>query len=182
MSLHLIPRIFLVGPMGAGKTTVGRKLARMLGRDFLDSDQEIEQQAGVSIPLIFEMEGEAGFRLREKAAIKELTQRAAIILSTGGGAILDAENRRYLASNGFVVYLETAVEVQLRRTSHDHSRPLLQTANPRARLAQLLRRRDPLYRAVADLVVRSDNLSPLAIAEKIIHHLREEHSCLLREQ
>lgn len=181
MSLNLIPRIFLVGPMGAGKTTVGRKLAHLLRRDFLDSDQEIEQRAGVSIPLIFEMEGEAGFRAREKATIRELTQRTAIILATGGGAVLDADNRRCLASNGFVVYLETAIDAQLRRTRYDHNRPLLQTADPRARLEMLLAVRDPLYRDVADFIVRSDNLSPLAIAEKIIHHLQEEHSCLIPE-
>ena len=153
---HAIPRIFLVGPMGAGKTTIGRRLAQVLRRDFLDSDHEIEQRAGASIPLIFEVEGEAGFRAREKAVIAELTQRQHIVLATGGGAVLDADNRRCLVGRGYVVYLCASVDEQLRRTHLDSNRPLLQTADPRARLAQLFEQRDPLYREVADCVVSTE--------------------------
>jgi len=160
MPLNTIPRIFLVGPMGAGKTTVGRRLAQTLRRDFIDSDQEIEQRAGASIPLIFEVEGEAGFRAREKVVIAELTQRPTIVLATGGGAILDPENRRCLVGRGFVVYLHTSVNEQLCRTRYDNHRPLLQTADPRARLEALFTVRDPLYRDVADLTIASDGQSP----------------------
>ncbi|HOB61716.1 MAG TPA: shikimate kinase AroK [Candidatus Competibacteraceae bacterium] len=166
-----IPRIFLVGPMGAGKTTIGRRLAQVLRREFLDSDQDIEQHAGASIPLIFEMEGEAGFRAREKTAIAELTQRANIVLATGGGAVLDPDNRRCLAGRGFVVYLRASVNEQLRRTRSDDNRPLLQTADPRARLAQLFEQRDPLYREVADLIVASDGQSPRTVVQYILESL-----------
>lgn len=177
MLTNVTPRIFLVGPMGSGKTTVGRKLAQLLRRDFLDSDQEIEKQAGVSIPMIFELEGESGFRAREKMMIAELTQRPTLVLATGGGSILDAENRRCLVRNGFVAYLETTVDAQLRRTRHDHNRPLLKTSDRRKRLGELLATRDPLYRDIADLIIRSDNLSPQAIADKIISHLQETLLC-----
>jgi shikimate kinase len=153
---HAIPRVFLVGPMGAGKTTIGRRLAQVLRRDFLDSDHEIEQRAGASIPLIFEVEGEPGFRAREKAVIAELTQRQHIVLATGGGAVLDADNRRCLVGRGYVVYLCASVDEQLRRTHLDSNRPLLQTADPRACLAQLFEQRDPLYREVADCVVSTE--------------------------
>ncbi len=179
MPLNAIPRIFLVGPMGAGKTTIGRRLAQALRRDFLDSDQEIEQRAGASIPLIFAVEGEAGFRIREKAVIAELTQRPAIVLATGGGAILDPNNRRCLVGRGFVVYLHTSVNEQLCRTRHDHHRPLLQTADPRARLEALFKARDPLYRDVADLTVASDGQSPRAIVQRILNHLQEDSAWLL---
>ena len=169
--LTAIPRIFLVGPMGAGKTTIGRRLAQMLRREFLDSDQEIEQRAGASIPLIFELEGESGFRAREKAVIAELTQRQNIVLATGGGAVLDPANRRCLAGRGFVVYLCATVDEQLRRTRHDTNRPLLQTDDPRARLAQLFEQRDPLYREVADLIVASDGHSVRTITQRILEPL-----------
>ena len=179
MPLNAIPRIFLVGPMGAGKTTIGRRLALVLQRDFLDSDQEIEQRAGANIPLIFEVEGETGFRTREKAMIAELTQRPAIVLATGGGAILDPDNRRCLVRRGFVVYLQTSVNEQLSRTCHDHHRPLLQTADPRTRLESLLAIRDPLYREAADLIVTSDGQSPRAIVQKIIKRIQEDSACLI---
>lgn len=168
---NVIPNIFLVGPMGAGKTTVGRRLAQMLRRDFLDSDQEIEQSAGAEIPLIFELEGEAGFRAREKIMIAELTQRPALVLATGGGAVLDPDNRRCLSRRGFVVYLCASVDEQLRRTRDDDSRPLLRTADPRARLAQLFAQRDPLYREIADLIVASDGQTLRAIAQRILDHM-----------
>jgi shikimate kinase len=179
MLLNAIPRVFLVGPMGAGKTTIGRRLAQVLQRDFLDSDQEIEQRAGASIPLIFEVEGEAGFRAREKTIIAELTQRPAIVLATGGGAILNPENRRCLVGRGFVVYLHTSVNEQLCRTRYDHHRPLLQTADPRARLEALFAVRDPLYRDVADLIVASDGQSPRVIVQRIINHFQEDNVCFI---
>lgn len=168
---HTVPRIFLIGPMGAGKTTIGRRLAQVLDREFLDSDHEIEQRAGASIPLIFELESEAGFRAREKAVIAELTQHPGIVLATGGGAVLDPDNRRCLAGRGFVVYLYASVDEQLQRTRHDTQRPLLQTADPRARLASLLEQRDPLYREIADLVVSSDGQLLRAIVQQILDHL-----------
>lgn len=168
---HTVPRIFLIGPMGAGKTTIGRRLAQVLDREFLDSDHEIEQRAGASIPLIFELESEAGFRAREKAVIAELTQHPGIVLATGGGAVLDPDNRRCLAGRGFVVYLYASVDEQLQRTRHDTQRPLLQTADPRARLASLLEQRDPLYREIADLLVSSDGQPLRAIVQQILDHL-----------
>jgi len=168
---HTVPRIFLIGPMGAGKTTIGRRLAQVLDREFLDSDHEIEQRAGASIPLIFELESEAGFRAREKAVIAELTQHPGIVLATGGGAVLDPDNRRCLAGRGFVVYLYASVDEQLQRTRHDTQRPLLQTADPRARLASLLEQRDPLYREIADLVVSSDGQLLRTIVQQILDHL-----------
>ena len=168
---HTVPRIFLIGPMGAGKTTIGRRLAQVLDREFLDSDHEIEQRAGASIPLIFELESEAGFRTREKTVIAELTQRPGIVLATGGGAVLDPDNRRCLAGRGFVVYLYASVDEQLQRTRHDTQRPLLQSADPRARLASLLEQRDPLYREIADLVVSSDGQLLRTIVQQILDHL-----------
>lgn len=148
--------IFLVGPMGAGKTTIGRQLAKSLGLDFVDSDHEIENRTGVGIPLIFEVEGEEGFRRREREMIDELTRRGNIVLATGGGAVLDAANRAHLSARGQVVYLHASLEHLLKRTAKDRNRPLLQTDNPRARLQQILEQRDPLYREIADLVVETD--------------------------
>jgi len=167
------PSIFLIGPMGAGKTTIGRRLAQALRRVFLDSDQEIEQRAGANIALIFELEGEVGFRAREKAVIAELTQRPDIVLATGGGAALDPDNRRCLAGRGFVVYLYASVAEQLRRTRHDSHRPLLHTANPGARLEALFTERDPLYRDIADLIITSDGQAPRVIAQRILAHIQE---------
>ncbi len=165
------PRIFLVGPMGAGKTTVGRRLAQTLRQDFVDSDHEIEQRAGARIPLIFELEGEAGFRSREKAIIAELTQRPAIVLATGGGAVLNADNRRCLVARGFVVYLQASVDEQLRRTRLDHNRPLLQTADPHTRLSQLIEQRDPLYREVADCIISTEDQPIKQVVRAILHQL-----------
>ncbi len=166
-----IPRVFLIGPMGAGKTTVGRRLAQVLRREFLDSDHEIEQRAGASIPLIFELEGEAGFRAREKAMIADLTQRRDIVLATGGGTILDPGNRRCLAGRGFVIYLRASVDEQLRRTLLDGNRPLLKTADPRARLAQLFEHRDPLYREVADCTVSTEGRTLKQVVRDILRLL-----------
>ncbi len=169
-----IPNLFLIGPMGAGKTTIGRRLAQALRREFLDSDQEIERQAGASIPLIFEVEGEGGFRLREKAVIAELTQRAEIVLATGGGAILDPGNRRCLTGRGLVVYLRASVDEQLRRTRQDDNRPLLQTADPRARLAELFDRRDPLYREAADWMISTEDRPLGQVTREILRRLDED--------
>ena len=159
--------IFLTGPMGAGKSTIGRQLAKQLSMSFHDSDHEIEQRTGVDIPLIFELEGEAGFRKREAEVIDTLTRLPGIVLATGGGAILDPENRTRLASRGKVIYLHTSVEQQLSRTRHDRNRPLLQTPDPRTTLEELLAIRDPLYRDVADLVIETDGMHVRDVVRKI---------------
>lgn len=162
------PNIFLVGPMGAGKTTIGRRLAELRGLEFIDSDHEVEQRTGVDIPYIFEKEGENGFRKREKQVIADLTARAHIVLATGGGAILDTDNRHALASRGVVVYLHASIDQQLARTGRADNRPLLQqAADRRAVLEQLFRTRDPLYREVADIVVATDHLSTKSVVREI---------------
>ena len=145
--------LYLVGLMGAGKTTVGRLLAKHYGCAFYDSDHEIEARTGVRIPLIFEIEGEAGFRKREEAAITELTALQGIVLATGGGAVLSPLNRENLRKNGVVIYLRGTPDHLYERTRHDRNRPLLQTGNPLAKLRELYTQRDPLYREVADIVV-----------------------------
>ena len=164
--------IFLTGPMGAGKSTIGRQLAKQLSMSFHDSDQEIEQRTGVDIPLIFELEGEAGFRKREAEVIDTLTRLPGIVLATGGGAILDPENRTRLASRGKVIYLHTSVDQQLSRTRHDRNRPLLQTPDPRTTLEELLAIRDPLYRDVADLVIETDGMHVRDVVRKIVKLLQ----------
>ncbi|MBX3689695.1 shikimate kinase [Dokdonella sp.] len=147
--------LFLVGPMGAGKSTVGRHVAERLGLSFVDLDHEVEHRTGASIALIFELEGEAGFREREHAALAELAQRDGIVLATGGGAILDMRNRHILRERGFVVWLDSDVEVQIERLARDRQRPLLRTPDRRERLETLARERNPLYAEVADLRLRS---------------------------
>lgn len=161
-------RLFLVGPMGAGKTTVGRHLAELLGFDFVDSDHEIESRTGVSIPWIFEKEGEAGFRQREQAMIDELTQRHHVVLATGGGAVMRDCNRHALHERGCVVYLETPVAMQLARTERDRNRPLLQTPNPAQKLAELMALRDPLYRSTAHHIVPTSEGAARDLALRII--------------
>jgi len=145
--------LYLVGLMGAGKTTVGRLLARHYGCTFHDSDHEIEARTGVKIPVIFEIEGEAGFRKREEAVIAEMTALSGIVLATGGGAVLSSVTRENLRKNGMVIYLRGTPEHLYERTRHDRNRPLLQTENPLAKLRELYAQRDPLYREVADIVV-----------------------------
>ena len=145
-------RIFLVGPMGAGKTTIGRRLAKIRGLAFHDCDEYIEQSTGVDIPYIFDMEGEQGFRDRERRAIDDLTALDHVVVATGGGAVMDPDNRRRLAERGTVVYLYASADQQWARVRKSKHRPLLQTENPRGRLETLLEVRDPLYREVADLV------------------------------
>ena len=145
--------VYLVGLMGAGKTTVGRMLARRLGKTFYDSDQEIEARTGVRIPVIFEIEGENGFRARESQTIAALCAFEDVVLATGGGVVLDPANREQLAAHGFVIYLRGDPQQLWQRTRHDRNRPLLQTEDPLRRLQDLYAQRDPLYREVADLVV-----------------------------
>jgi len=159
--------------MGAGKSTIGRQLARALGTEFIDSDREIEARTGVDIPLIFELEGEKGFRKREQDVIDELTAMPGIVLATGGGAVLDPLNRRNLAARGTVVYLQTSVDQQLHRTAHDRNRPLLQTPDPRRKLEQLLAERDPLYREVADIVIETDGCRVRDVVQKITHYIEQ---------
>lgn len=151
-----LPSVFLVGPMGAGKTTVGRQLASALGYAFLDSDHEIEARTGADIPWIFQVEGEDGFRRRESQVIDELSRRPGIVLATGGGAVLSAENRENLHSRGFVVYLSADIDHLLARTARDRNRPLLRDPNPRGVFERLLAEREPLYREVAHLEVNTN--------------------------
>ena len=159
--------IFLIGPMGSGKSAVGRQLARALGMPFLDSDHEIEQRTGVDIPMIFEREGEAGFRRRERDMIAELTARERIVLATGGGAVLDPENRRHLAERGWVVYLETSVAQQVERAGRTRHRPLLHGVDPARRLQELLQIRDPLYREIADYTVATNRRRVPQVVDRV---------------
>ncbi len=159
--------IFLVGPMGAGKTTVGRHLARLRGLRFVDADQELEERTGVDIPFIFDKEGEAGFREREAEIIDELTQEGGIVLATGGGVVMREHNRRNLQSRGLVIYLYTEVEQQWRRTRKSRNRPLLKQDNPKKVLKELMALRDPWYREIADLVVRGRMQSAKALAKDL---------------
>ena len=161
-------KIFLVGPMGAGKSAVGKHLARSLHLGFVDSDDEIEARTGVDIPFIFEKEGEDGFRRRERAAIADLTRRDDTVLATGGGAVVDADNRNHLGARGYVVYLFTSVDQQVRRTSRGRERPLLDGGDPRQILEDLLAVRDPLYREIADLVVDTDGRKVKSVADEIM--------------
>ncbi|HUT41111.1 MAG TPA: shikimate kinase AroK [Gammaproteobacteria bacterium] len=163
--------LFLTGPMGAGKSTIGRQLSRQLNMPFHDSDHEIEHRTGVDIPLIFELEGEAGFRKRESAIIDELTLLDGIILATGGGAILDPQNREHLASRGTVIYLHASVNQQLKRTGRDRNRPLLQTPDPRKTLEKLMAIREPLYRETADIVINTDGMRVMDVVKQIIRQL-----------
>ena len=159
--------LFLIGPMGAGKSAVGRQLARLLHFDFIDSDEEIEARTGVDIPFIFEKEGEEGFRNREVKVIDELSQRDGSVLATGGGAVVDPQSRSRLGARGFVVYLHTTVEQQLERTQRGRVRPLLENENPAEILAALMEARDPLYREIADLVVETDGRRVNTVAREI---------------
>jgi shikimate kinase len=165
--------LFLTGPMGAGKSTIGRQLAKQLGLPFHDSDHEIESRTGVDIPLIFELEGETGFRKRETAVIDELTRLPNIILATGGGAVLDPVNREHLKTRGRVIYLHASVNQQLKRTQKDRNRPLLQTKNPRAKLEELIAIRDPLYREIATLVIETDGMRVRDVVRKIMQQLEK---------
>lgn len=155
--------LILVGMMGSGKTTMGRLLARHLGKVFVDSDEEIIKRTGVTIPHIFDVEGEPGFRLREITALRNLVERDNMVLATGGGAVLDEQNRTMLQQNGIVIYLKASVHDLWQRTRHDRNRPLLQTGNPHARLTELFQQRDPLYRQVSDIIAQSGKQSAQAL-------------------
>lgn len=171
--MHNQKNIFLIGLMGTGKTTVGRQLARKLKMEFYDSDRVIEERTGVDIPLIFEKEGEAGFRKREVDIIDELTQKQGIILATGGGAILDAENRNHLINRGTVFYLKSNLKTLIERTSKDKNRPLLQTDEPiESILKHLLDERGPLYEETADYVIETANNSIHGVIQAIIKSLK----------
>lgn len=159
--------IFLVGLMGAGKTSVGRMLARRMQKEFLDADAEVERVTGVKIPVIFEIEGESGFRGREEKMIEKLTAMNGIVLATGGGAVISAANRHWLKSRGHVIYLRATPEDLWRRTRRDRGRPLLQTADPLGKLRMLHEQRDPLYREVADLIVDTGSQSVVHLTSQI---------------
>ncbi|MBS0579389.1 MAG: shikimate kinase AroK [Proteobacteria bacterium] len=167
------PNVFLIGPMGSGKTAVGRQVARGLNLPFYDSDVEIERRTGVDIPFIFDKEGEAGFREREREAIATLTALQGIVLATGGGAVLLPQNRQLLAARGRVVYLQTSVVQQVHRVSHGRHRPLLNQGDPTERLTQLLQARAPLYAGIADITVSTDGRRVQVVAEQILRELAE---------
>jgi len=166
--------IFLIGLMGAGKTSVGRFIAKRLNKAFYDCDQEIERRTGVKIPVIFEIEGEPGFRAREMAILRELVELHDIVLATGGGAVLTENSRRLLKQNGTVVYLHATIDELWRRTRHDRNRPLLQTTDSRTTLRQLLEQRDPLYRETAHIIIETgdQNLAALgrALEQRLQNH------------
>lgn len=167
-----LDNIFLVGPMGAGKTTIGRQLARELKKEFVDSDHEIEERTGANIAWIFDVEGEAGFRKREKKIIEELTKRKNMVLATGGGAVLAPESRKYLHSRGTVIYLMATIGQQVERTKHDQRRPLIQNVTDiRGKLTELMEIRDPLYREIADHIVMTNRRSPKSVSSEIVKHL-----------
>ncbi len=159
--------------MGAGKTTIGRQLAKTLCMDFVDSDHEIETRTGANIPLIFDLEGEEGFRRRETAIIDELSQRDRLILATGGGAVLRPENRQFLRERGKVIYLQTSIDQLLNRTRHDRNRPLLQTENPRKKFEELMAIREPLYRETAHIIINTGQQSITHTVNNIISALEE---------
>ncbi|TXH64646.1 MAG: shikimate kinase AroK [Tolumonas sp.] len=164
--------IFLIGPMGAGKSTIGKYLSEMLHMDLYDSDQEIERRTGADIAWVFDVEGEEGFRKREEQVISDLSEMQGIVLATGGGAIKSSLTRNRLSARGIVVYLETPIEKQLARTQRDKRRPLLQTEEPpREVLTRLAEEREPLYREIADYVVRTDELTAKQVATQIVELL-----------
>lgn len=166
--------VFLVGPMGAGKTTIGRQLANALRKTFKDSDHEIVGRTGASIPLIFDIEGEEGFRRRERDVIDDLTQEPDIVLATGGGAVLLDDNRKHLMARGTVIYLYASIDQLLRRVGRDRNRPLLQTEDPEQKLRDLMAERDPLYRSVADMVLYTDDRSVRSTIREILLRLEEQ--------
>lgn len=163
--------LFLIGPMGAGKSSIGRKLSASLARPFWDSDRLLEQRTGVDIPTIFEFEGETGFRERESRIIDELTQKSGVVLATGGGAVLNEQNRDWLRTRGMVIYLCATVNTQLRRTARNRNRPLLHTVDPHTKLTRLFQQRDPLYRQIADIVVSTDNLGIPVVTERLLQQI-----------
>jgi shikimate kinase len=169
--MPLPKRIVLVGPMGAGKSTIGRQLARELGYRFLDSDRMIEERCGADIPWIFDVEGEDGFRQRESAILRELSGVDASVLATGGGAIMKEENHDWLKRDAVIVYLKASLEQQIERTRKDRNRPLLQNDDPEAVLRRLFELRDPIYSRLADMVMPTDRKSPRLVVRQIVNRL-----------
>ena len=163
--------IFLIGSMGAGKSTIARRLAATLDKEFVDGDRELEQRTGVEVPLIFELEGEDGFRKRERDLLAELVMRRDIVLATGGGVVLSADNRANLAEHGFVIYLDTPVDLLVARVARDRHRPLMQTPDPKATMREIMRIRDPLYRENADIVVKSSHRSSRFVVREILQRI-----------
>ncbi|MEM0910089.1 MAG: shikimate kinase AroK [Pseudomonadota bacterium] len=163
--------VFLVGPMGAGKSTIGRHLADELHLEFFDSDQEIERRTGADISWIFDLEGEDGFRKREENIIEELTEKQGIVLATGGGSVISKKIRNHLSARGIVVYLQTTIDKQVARTQRDKRRPLLQNDKPEQVLVELASERNPLYEEVADYIVDTDDQSARAVANQIINKI-----------
>ncbi|WP_197409264.1 MULTISPECIES: shikimate kinase AroK [Microbulbifer] len=168
--------IFLVGPMGAGKSTIGKLLAAQLRLPFADSDKVLEEKTGADIPWIFDVEGEAGFRRRESDTLRQLCEGPVQVIATGGGIVLREENRRLLRKHGLVVYLQASIDQLMERTSKNSNRPLLQVADPRARIIELVEERDPLYREVADLVCETDYCTPKQAAIRVAERLSEASS------
>jgi len=164
--------IFLIGPMGAGKSTIGRELAERLHLEFFDSDQEIERRTGADIAWVFDLEGEEGFRKREEGVIEDLSEKQGIVLATGGGSVINSQVRNRLSARGIVVYLETTIDKQVARTQRDRRRPLLQTSEkPRTVLENLAVERNPLYEEIADVIIKTDDQSAKVVAHKIIERL-----------
>lgn len=166
--------VYLVGPMGCGKTTLGRRVAGELGLDFIDCDQEIERQTGVTVNLIFDIEGESGFRMRETELLQRLAEQDGFLVATGGGAILREENRDLMANSGLVVWLRATVDQQLERLGRDRTRPLLQTPDREQRLRQLAQERDPLYAGIADLVFDASHRNVRRVAARLAQAVREQ--------
>ena len=171
--MNVPENLFLVGFMGSGKSTVGQQLANELGKEFVDCDRVLEDRTGVNIPYIFDIEGEEGFRRREAAVLRELAARRGIVLATGGGVVGCSENRSVLAANGFVVYLHAPADLLFQRTARDRNRPMLHAADPRARIDELLAVREPLYRAVADLVVETGRRGSRRVVQEIVRTLAD---------
>jgi len=169
--MSLPKRVVLVGPMGAGKSTIGRMLAKELGYRFLDSDRIIEERCGANIPWIFDVEGESGFRERETAMLKELSEEPGTVLATGGGAVMRSENHALLKSDAMVVYLRASIDQQVERTRKDRNRPLLQNDNPEAVLRKLFALRDPVYTELADIVMHTDRKSPRLVVRQLVNRL-----------
>ena len=164
--------VFLIGPMGAGKSTIGREIADRLHLEFFDSDQEIERRTGADIAWVFDLEGEEGFRKREETVIEDLSEKQGIVLATGGGSVISTNVRNHLSARGIVVYLETTIDKQVARTQRDRRRPLLQTSEePRTVLENLAVERNPFYEDIADIIVQTDDQSAKVVAHKIIERL-----------
>ena len=162
--------IFLIGPMGSGKTSVGKIIAKALAKEFHDTDQEIEANTGVDISYVFDVEGETGFRKREEKLVEVITQKKNIVLATGGGAIESENNRRCLANNGFVIYLETSLEDQVLRAKPSRQRPLLQNVEPKKKLQELMQKRKSLYESIADTIVKTEGHKPHSLAKQVIEN------------